>query len=107
MPEPRARGMILRSGVHREMEDAADEMLRVQLSGITRHSEKSDVLTPWKEQARRSREVYSSEGVPDGSLRRGIFTRELNPTHSHLNSVQAMKPPKLGRSHGANVWDSE
>lgn len=102
-----ADGMILRTGVHREMEEAANELLRQHLSGITKHSDKSDILTPWKEQARRSREVYSSNGAPDGSLRKGIFGRALNPVQSHLNSVEAMTPPKMNKAHGANAWDSE
>lgn len=106
MPE-RPRGMTLRTGVHKEMEEAANELLRQHLSGITKHSDKSDILTPWKEQARRSREVYSSTGTPDGSVRRGIFGRSLNSQHGHLNSVEAMKPPKMDKAHGANAWDSE
>lgn len=100
-------GMILRTGLHKPLEDAANELLRQQLSKVTKHSEKSDILTPWKAQARLSREVYSSGGVPDASVRRGSFNRVINPVHSHLNSVEAMSPPKLDKAHGANAWDSE
>lgn len=107
MPDRNFRGMPLRHGVHKEMEEAANEILRQHLSGITKHSDKADVLTPWKEQARRSREVYTSTGVPDGSVRRGIFTRSINPSQPHLNSVEAMSPPKMDKAHGASAWDHE
>ena len=99
----RYRGMTLRTGVHKEMEEAANELLRVHLSGITKHSDKADILTPWKEQSRRSREVYVSTGTPDGSLRRGIFSRAWNSAADHLNSVEGMTPPKRGES----AWDAE
>lgn len=100
-------GMRLRSGVHLPLEAAADEILRKALSGITKHSEKSDVLTPWKEADRRKREVYVSTGTPDGSVRKGNFHRVANTQHGHLNSVEAMQPPKLDRSHGPSAWDNE
>lgn len=106
-PTPASRGMSLRTGVHKALEDAANELLRQSLSGVTRHSDKSDILTPWKEQARRGREVYTTDGVPDGSIRRGTFNRALNPSASHLNSVEAMRPPKMDKAHGVNAWDSE
>ena len=53
---------------------------------MTSHAAKSDVLTAWKEQDRRSHEVYVSEGVPDPAVRRGMFHRALNPTRPELNS---------------------
>lgn len=98
-------GMILRHGVHREMEDAANELLRVSMSGITKHSEKSDVLTPWKEQARRSREVFVPTGVPDASVRRGMFGRAYNPEAAHLNSMEGVAG--AARSRTRSAWDSE
>lgn len=107
-----ARGMPLRTGVHREMEDAANELLRQQLSGITKHSDKADILTPWKETARKSREVYVSSGTPDASLRRGIFTRSWNSSSHHLNSVEGFAPPKVSNHHDdapsiKSTWDTE
>lgn len=98
---PDYSGGIVRTGLHQPLEAAADEILRQHLSAITRNADKSDVLTPWKHQDRTKREVYVSEGVPDGSLRRGIFTRSYNPAHPHLNSVQGQKPRKTG------LWDNE
>lgn len=103
----RGRGMTLRSGVHREMEDAANEILRQSLSTVTRHRDKADILTPWKEQARRGREVFVPSGTPDAALRKGTFGRALNPTHAHLNSAEGVVPPKANRNYGASPWDSE
>lgn len=109
--------MALRHGVHKEMEAAADEMLRLSMSGITKHSDKSDVLTPWKEHARRSREVYVKDGTPDATLRRGNFNRAWNSAAPHLNSVEGFQPPKAGQGDPdrqdsgpapiSSVWDSE
>lgn len=100
-------GMILRTGLHKPLEDLANEMLRVSLSGVTAHSAKSDILTPWKEQDRRRREVYTTAGTPDASLRRGDFHRGINTSAPHLNSVEGCKPPKMDRGHGPSPWDAE
>lgn len=83
----------LHSGVHQQLDDAATEMIRKSLEGVTSMAAKSDILTPWKDQDRKRREVYSSEGVPDGALRRGMFHRAWNSTHRHLNSVDGKVPP--------------
>lgn len=100
---------MARTGLHKPLEDAADSILHAQLSKITRNSEKSDVLTPWKEQDRRRRERYTTSGTPDGSLRRGIISRvAVHPDTglAHLNSMQAQKASKsLG--YGPNAWDGE
>lgn len=100
-------GMSLRSGVHRPLEEAANEFLRGHLAGITKHSDKSDILTPWKEADRRRHEVYVSTGVPDATLRRGTFHRVSNIAAPHLNSVEGMTPPKFDRARGSNSWDHE
>jgi hypothetical protein len=76
----------VRHGVHRPLEDAATELIRQSLKGVTSMTEKSDILTPWKEHDRRSREVYSATGTPDSSTRRGLYHRAWNPVHEHLNS---------------------
>lgn len=99
------RGMIVRTGVHAPLEEAANEILRVHLSGITKHSDKADVLTPWKEQARRSREVYVPSGTPDAAVRSGIYTRSINPTSPHLNSTGGASAGRRVRTQSA--WDAE
>ena len=65
-------------------------MLRRSMAGITKHSEKSDILTPWKEQDRLRREVYVESGTPDPVMRRGNFHRAWNPARPDLNSRDGM-----------------
>lgn len=74
-------------GIHQQLEDAATALIKESLEGVTSMSAKSDILTPWKEQDRKSREVYNKEGAPDGALRRGMFHRAYNPQYRHLNSA--------------------
>lgn len=76
----------LRFGVHRPLEDEADRLIAESLKGVTKHSDKADILTPWKSDDRRKREVYASGGVPDRSVRQGMFHRAWNPKQQHLNS---------------------
>jgi len=83
----------MRYGTNRQLEAQADEMLRRSLSKITAHSEKKDILTPWKQQDRSGREVYVSSGCPDAAIRRGIFGRSYNPAQPHLNSREGIAPP--------------
>lgn len=96
----------LHSGVHQPLDDAATELIRRDLEGVTSMSAKSDVLTPWKEMDRRRREVYNEEGVPDGALRRGMYHRAWNSTSPHLNSAEGKVRPRandhsVGRSDPA------
>ena len=86
--------MRLRHGVHAQLEEAATEMIRKSLEGVTARSEKSDILTPWKEKDRLSREVYTSSGQADGALRRGMYHRTWNPAAPHLNSRLGHMPPQ-------------
>lgn len=76
----------LRHGVHRPLEDQADAIIRESLRGVTKHSAKADILTPWKDAERHRREVYPSSGIADPSVRRGMFNRRINPARPELNS---------------------
>lgn len=87
----------LRYGVHRVLEDAATEMIRRSLIGVNGHEAKRDVLTPWKERDRKSREVFVPSGTPDPALRVGNFNRALSPV-SHLNSVNGSARPRRRQS---------
>jgi len=88
----------LRSGVHLLLEEEANRLIRDSLKGVTKHSAKSDILTPWKETERRRKEVYVSSGIPDASLRKGMFHRAAS-THLHLNSTDGHhKPRKIAGS---------
>lgn len=79
-----------RRGVHPQLEAQADRLIRESLKGVTKHSEKSDILTPWKEQDRRNREVYVESGTPDPTARRGMFHRAWNSARPDLNSREGM-----------------
>ena len=78
--------MPLRRGVHPLLEAEADRLLKESLAGVTKHSAKSDILTPWKEQDRRRREVYPNSGVPERHVRQGLYHRAANPARPELNS---------------------
>lgn len=78
--------MPMRRGIHRPLEDEADRLIRESLRGVTKHSEKADILTPWKEADRHRREVYVASGAPDAAIRKGIFHRASNPARPELNS---------------------
>lgn len=75
-----------RYGVHKDLEDVANEIIKQSLAGVTSQTAKKDILTPWKEKDRREREVYTESGVPDVSTRRGMYHRARNETSPHLNS---------------------
>lgn len=77
---------FIRHGVHKQLEDAATEMIRKSLEGVTKYSDKADILTPWKEQDRKNREVYTESGTPDSAMRQGMFHRKHNAERPDLNS---------------------
>lgn len=80
---------FLKHGVHKELEAAANELIRESLEGVTSMAEKSDILTPWKEQDRLRREVYNSTGVPEAHTLRGMYHRAAwskESGGSHRNS---------------------
>lgn len=78
--------MPLRSGIHAALEAEADRLLRESLVGVTSHTAKSDILTAWKTAERYRREVYVADGIPDASVRQGMFHRALNRVRPDLNS---------------------
>lgn len=88
-----------RYGVHYELESVADALIKESLKNVTSQSEKSDILTPWKEMDRRSREIYVPSGTPDASLRKGMYHRAYNPLHDHLNGRDGfVTPRRIGRA---------
>jgi hypothetical protein len=76
----------IRYGIHPLLEAEANELIFGSLKGVTSQREKSDILTPWKEQDRLRREVYSFAGTVDPATRQGIYGRALNTQQLHLNS---------------------
>ena len=89
---------VVRNGVYLPLEREADALISESLRGVTSQSEKSDVLTRWKQQDRWSREVYSNSGTVDPAIRRGMFHRVINPVQSHLNSREGVAPPQRSTS---------
>lgn len=80
-------------GIHPTLEAAANELIFDSIRGITSQKEKSDILTPWKEQDRRNREVLTASGSPDSAIRRGMYHRAANKTKPQLNSREGIAPP--------------
>lgn len=104
MTEAKKREPRVKSGVHEILEAEADALIFGSLKDVTSRSEKSDILTPWKEKNRKSREILSRTGHPiDGALRKGLFHRAYNPVQTHLNSYDCpSRPVKLDPN-----WDDE
>jgi hypothetical protein len=74
------------SGIHGPLEDEANRLIFGSLKGVTSQQAKSDILTPWKQQDRHSREVMSSNGTIDPAIRKGMYHRAANKGAPHLNS---------------------
>jgi hypothetical protein len=83
---------IVRSGIHLPLETAANELIAASLKGVTSQQAKADILTPWKENDRRSREVLTASGSPDAQIRRGMYHRAANRTKPYLNSREGVAP---------------
>jgi len=88
----------MRYGVAKALEAEADAILAESIKGVKSHAAKSDILTPWKEQQRRRREVYVGTGVPDPSVRQGMYHRRSNTAHPHLNSRDGFVQSRRGES---------
>ena len=91
-------------GIHKDLEAAADEYLRQAVSSLPR-SQKMDILTPWKERDRLSREVYNVDGIPDSATRSGLFGRAWNPRNANLNSRNSVIP--MGRTEEITAYFPE
>jgi hypothetical protein len=84
----------LRFGICHQLEDEATRLITESLAGVTSRSAKSDILTPWKEEDRYRREVYTSTGFADPAVRKGMFRRAWNSRHAHLNSRDGHYPSR-------------
>ena len=69
----------LYNGINSELEEQANAILREGRKGITALSEKKDYLTEEQLSLRQAREVLNSNGVPDPSIRQGLYRRVYNP----------------------------
>ena len=84
--------MPLLYGVHKGLEDEANRLIRESLFGVTSMEAKKDILTPWKEQDRKNKEILVSGGVPDAAIRQGNYHRAWNRHQPHLNSRDCITP---------------
>lgn len=78
-------GRIIR-GIDPVLEEEATRLIVESLKGVTSHEAKSDILTEWKEEDRKRREIYVRSGRPDPAWNRGMYHRVLNRQSPHLNS---------------------
>lgn len=69
----------LYSGINADLEEQANAILREGRRGITALSEKKDYLTEEQLNLRQAREVLNSNGVPDPSIRQGLYRRAYSP----------------------------
>lgn len=97
--------MELRRGVFPPLEQQADALIFGSLKGVTSQEAKSDILTPWKEADRRSREVQAHSGTVDPQIRRGLYHRAANKAKPYLNSRDCIAPPIRSQLTG-NTWSS-
>lgn len=82
---------LMRRGYHKVLEEEANLILR---RGADSHpTDPTLILTPAKEALRRRKEILVTSGVPDPSLRRGVYGRSINATLTHLNSRDGVAPP--------------
>lgn len=69
----------LYNGINTDLEEQANAILREGRRGVTALSEKKDYLTEEQLNLRQAREVLNANGVPDSSIRQGLYRRAYNP----------------------------
>lgn len=84
----------IRYGIHVPLEKAADDLIFGSLKGVTSQTEKSDILTPWKDADRHRKEVLAHSGVVDAQVRKGMYHRAANTAKPYLNSRDGVYPAK-------------
>lgn len=89
----------VRYGTNLVLEEEANEIIFGHLRGISSREEKSDILTPWKEKNRLSKEVYNVTGFPQPSIRNGMFHRTLNRARPWLNSRDGIAQTASRQDH--------
>lgn len=89
----------VRYGTNLVLEEEANEIIFGHLRGISSREEKSDILTPWKEKNRLSKEVYNVTGFPQPSIRSGMFHRTLNRAKPWLNSRDGIAQTASRQDH--------
>lgn len=94
-------------GIHKVLEEAADEMIKQSLQGVTKYSEKSDILTPWKQKHRDNKEILTPTGFPEAHNRKGMYHRRANSNRPDLNSVDGIAKNRNRGQGGKQVYLQE
>lgn len=97
----------IQHGINADLEADADELLKKSFVEQPDPEAKKMILTRWMMISRIRREVYCTDGVPDGAVRRGNFHRAVNPAYPHLNAVEGTASRPRRRPKSADVWDAE
>jgi hypothetical protein len=95
-----------RFGVWEEVEDEANEWIRVSLEGVTRYKDKADVLTKWKEDMRKRREVLTNNGFPEKHIRSGMYNRVANTANKELNSREGIARARSSGYSAAQTYNT-
>lgn len=83
--EMRIANLYLRSGDKNQIEEDAERLL-AKGRRDEESKDKTDYLSREQLILRRNREVYSANGIPDGSLIRGLYKRTYNPEYGNRPS---------------------
>lgn len=94
-------------GVNRVLEDEADRLIKESLQGVTKYSEKADILTPWKEKNRQSREILTPTGFPEAHSRQGMYHRSANTRRPDLNSKDGLSRASNRGLGWSNTYQTE
>lgn len=76
-PQPVLKGRA-KSGVDRNLEDQADQILKEYRKGVKKLSDMHDFFTESQWEGRLSKEVFVSSGTPEKHLYSGVFSRTYN-----------------------------
>jgi hypothetical protein len=66
---------------------------------VTSRAAKADILTPWKLEDRQDHEIYTSTGIADPAVRKGMFNRAWNRKRPDLNSRDGHYPCRRAQSY--------
>jgi hypothetical protein len=92
------------TGINEDLEAQANEIIRKSLEGVTKYSEKADILTPWKEQDRKKHEVLTPTGLANPMQRQGTYGRVANLERASLNSREGVSGLLSHRPRPIQAW---
>jgi len=99
--------MIVKAKDYEALEAKADALIHRSLEGVTKYSEKADILTPWKEWDRKRHEVLTPSGQVSPTNRQGTYGRAANYEHPHLNSREGLAGLLTHKPDLLHAWKIE